>query len=63
MGNMPALVRQLRGLGGCTRPVRLDGHRTEHELNPRTGEIGRTLHHLDSTTLPAGHLLVRCNKP
>ncbi|MGP4003606.1 replication initiator [Streptomyces sp. 8N706] len=58
---MPALVRQLRGLGGCTRPVRLDGHRTEHELNPRTGEIGRVLHRLDSTTLPAGHLLVRCN--
>lgn len=58
---MPALVRQLRSLGGCTRPVRLDGHRTEHELNPRTGEIGRAFHHLDSTALPAGHLLVRCN--
>lgn len=58
---MPALVRQLRGLGGCTRPVRLDGHRTEHELNPHTGEISRILHRLDSPTLPAGHLLVRCN--
>ncbi|MFI1394242.1 replication initiator [Streptomyces sp. NPDC020681] len=58
---MPALVRQLRGLGGCTHPVRLDGHRTEHELNPRTGEIGRVLHHLNSAELPAGHLLVRCN--
>ncbi|MFI2350888.1 replication initiator [Streptomyces sp. NPDC019443] len=58
---MPALVRQLRGLGGCTHPVRLNGHRTEHELNPRTGEIGRVLHHLNSAELPAGHLLVRCN--
>ncbi|WP_142214575.1 replication initiator [Streptomyces sp. SLBN-118] len=58
---MPALVRQLRGLGGCTHPVRLNGHRIEHELNPRTGEIGRVLHHLDSAELPAGHLLVRCN--
>ncbi|WP_142218016.1 replication initiator [Streptomyces sp. SLBN-118] len=58
---MPALVRQLRGLGGCTHPVRLDGHRTEHELNPHTGEIGRVLHHLNSAELPAGHLLVRCN--
>ncbi|MBQ0983062.1 replication initiation protein [Streptomyces sp. F63] len=58
---MPALARQLQGLGGCTRPIRLDGHRTEHELDPRTGEIGRVLHHLDSARLPAGHLLVRCN--
>jgi hypothetical protein len=61
LGTMPALARQLSGLGGCTRPVRLDGHRTEHEVNPHTGEIGRVLHHLDSATLPAGQLLVRCN--
>ncbi|WP_448330108.1 replication initiator [Streptomyces sp. DSM 41534] len=58
---MPALLRQLSGLGGCTHPIRLDGHRTEHHLNRDTGEIGRILHHLDSTELPAGHLLVRCN--
>ncbi|MFE9399798.1 replication initiator [Streptomyces flavidovirens] len=58
---MAALVRQLRGLGGCTRPVRLDGHRTEYELDSGTGEIGRVLHRLDSTTLPAGSLLIRCN--
>ncbi|MCZ2526000.1 replication initiator [Streptomyces sp. NPDC059506] len=58
---MPALLRQLSGLGGCTRPVRLDGHRTEHAVNTRTGEIGRILHHLQATDLPAGHLLVRCN--
>ncbi|WP_033321458.1 replication initiator [Streptomyces yerevanensis] len=61
LGTMPELASQLSGLGGCTRPVRLDGHRTEYEVNTATGEIGRVLHHLDSATLPAGHLLVRCN--
>ncbi|MBP8535271.1 replication initiator [Streptomyces sp. MK37H] len=58
---MPALLRQLSGLGGCTNPIRLDGHRTEHHLNRDTGEIGRILHRLNSAELPAGHLLVRCN--
>ncbi|THA27670.1 replication initiation protein [Streptomyces sp. RKND-216] len=58
---MPALVRQLHTLGGCTTPIRLEGHRTEQGLNTRTGEIGAVLHHLDSAELPAGHLLVRCN--
>ncbi|WP_320780728.1 replication initiator [Streptomyces sp. CRN 30] len=58
---MPALLRQLSGLGGCTHPIRLDGHRTEYGLNTRTGEIGNVLHHLDSSSLPAGNLLVRCN--
>ncbi|MFF7649110.1 replication initiator [Streptomyces sp. NPDC007983] len=58
---MPALLRQLSGLGGCTTPIRLDGHRIEHHVNRDTGEIGRVLRHLDSTELPAGHLLVRCN--
>ncbi|MFD0062354.1 replication initiator [Streptomyces sp. NPDC056690] len=58
---MPTLVKQLRGLGGCTRPVRLDGHRTERAVDTRTGEIGHILRRLDSSTLPAGHLLVRCN--
>lgn len=61
LGTMPALLRQLSGLGGCTHPIRLDGHRTEYDVNTRTGEVGAVLHHLDSTTLPAGHLLVRCN--
>ncbi|MFE5158122.1 replication initiator [Streptomyces sp. NPDC056697] len=61
LGTMPALLHQLSGLGGCTNPIRLDGHRTEHHLNQDTGEIGRILHHLDSAELPAGHLLVRCN--
>ncbi|MBR8642884.1 replication initiation protein [Streptomyces tuirus] len=60
-GTMPDLARQLSGLGGCTHPVRLDGHRTEYEVNTATGEIGRVLNHLDSTALPAGQLLVRCN--
>ncbi|NJP99364.1 replication initiator [Streptomyces zingiberis] len=58
---MPGLLRQLSGLGGCTRPIRLDGHRTEHELDTRTGEIGAVLRRLDSADLPAGQLLVRCN--
>ncbi|WP_333757824.1 replication initiator, partial [Streptomyces sp. ISBFB 2968] len=61
LGNLPELARQLSGLGGCTHPIRLDGHRTEYAVDTRTGEIGAALHHLDSTDLPAGHLLVRCN--
>ncbi|MDN3288027.1 replication initiation protein [Streptomyces thermocarboxydus] len=61
LGTMPELGRQLSGLGGCTRPVRLDGHRTEYAVDQTTGEIGRVLHHLDSSALPAGQLLVRCN--
>ncbi|WP_229695502.1 replication initiator [Streptomyces lacrimifluminis] len=60
-GTLPGIVQQLSGLGGCTHPIRLDGHRTEYDVNTRTGEIGNVLHHLDSATLPAGHLLVRCN--
>ncbi|OWA14937.1 replication initiation protein [Streptomyces sp. CS159] len=61
LGTLPELGRQLSGLGGCTRPVRLDGHRTEYAVDRTTGEIGRVLHHLDSSALPAGQLLVRCN--
>ncbi|MCH0567942.1 replication initiation protein [Streptomyces sp. MUM 136J] len=55
------MLRQLSGLGGCTQPIRLDGHRTEYDVDTATGEIGRILRHLDSTELPAGQLLVRCN--
>ncbi|WP_432174572.1 replication initiator [Streptomyces sp. Tue6028] len=58
---MPTLVKQLRGIGGCIQPVRLDGHRIERAVDTRTGEIGRVLHRLDSASLPAGNLLVRCN--
>ncbi|WP_369235517.1 replication initiator [Streptomyces sp. R21] len=54
-------MQQLSGLGGCTHPIRLDGHRTEYDVNTRTGEIGSVLHYLNSSTLPAGQLLVRCN--
>ncbi|MEU4874714.1 replication initiator [Streptomyces sp. NPDC021608] len=61
LGNLPELARQLSGLGGCTHPVRLDGHRTEYDADTATGEIGPVLRHLDSTDLPAGQLLVRCN--
>ncbi|MEE1942297.1 replication initiator [Streptomyces sp. TRM 70361] len=60
-GTLPGLVRQLSGLGGCARPIRLSGYRVEHALDTTTGEIGPELHRLDSTDLPAGHLLVRCN--
>ncbi|MFJ6393615.1 replication initiator [Streptomyces sp. NPDC091972] len=60
-GTLPGILRQLSGLGGCTHPIRLDGHRTEYDLDITTGEIGRVLQHLDSTNLPAGQLLVRCN--
>ncbi|MGW3150483.1 replication initiator [Streptomyces sp. NPDC001177] len=58
---MPGILRQLSGLGGCTHPIRLDGHRTEYDVDTATGEIGRILHRLDSNDLPAGQLLVRCN--
>ncbi|WP_329543279.1 replication initiator [Streptomyces sp. NBC_01358] len=53
---MPGLMAQLRGLGGCTTPIRLDGTRTD--IHPATGEVLGELHSAD---LPAGHLLVRCN--
>ncbi|MER5753093.1 replication initiator [Streptomyces sp. NPDC002088] len=58
---MPGILRQLSGLGGCTHPIRLDGHRTEYDVNTTTGEIGNVLRHLDSSDLPASQLLVRCN--
>ncbi|MFF8994094.1 replication initiator [Streptomyces sp. NPDC014983] len=60
-GTLPGILRQLASLGGCTRPIRLDGHRTEHAVDTTTGEIGRILRHFDSADLPAGQLLVRCN--
>ncbi|WP_405654631.1 replication initiator [Streptomyces sp. NBC_00019] len=60
-GTLPGILRQLSTLGGCTHPIRLDGHRTEYDVDTTTGEIGALVHHLDSTSLPAGQLLVRCN--
>lgn len=59
-GTLPGILRQLSGLSGCTNPVRLAGHRTEHRLDTSTGEIGPALRRLDSNDLPAGDLLVRC---
>ncbi|MGY4907104.1 replication initiator [Streptomyces sp. 900116325] len=56
LGTMPGLMRQLRSLGGCITPIRLDGERTD--IHPATGEI---LGELRSSDLPAGNLLVRCN--
>ncbi|MBC9714640.1 replication initiation protein [Streptomyces sp. TRM66268-LWL] len=61
LGHLPGLVRQLQGLGGCTNPIRLDGHRTEHPIDTTTGELGPAVRHLAASDLPAGHLLVRCN--
>ncbi|MER5864624.1 replication initiator [Kitasatospora sp. NPDC002040] len=55
LGTMPALMRQLSGLAGCTTPIRLHGWRTEADA-----ATGQVLHHLESAELPAGHLLVRC---
>ncbi|MER5302034.1 replication initiator [Streptomyces lasiicapitis] len=60
-GTLPGILNQLSGLGGCAHPIRLDGHRTEYDVDTGTGEIGQVLHHLDSVDLPAGNLLVRCN--
>ncbi|GAA2622936.1 hypothetical protein GCM10009863_41440 [Streptomyces axinellae] len=60
-GTLPGILRQLSSLGGCTNPVRLAGHSTEHNLNTTTGEIGPALRRLDSAELPAGDLLVRCD--
>ncbi|GAA5002163.1 replication initiator [Kitasatospora paranensis] len=56
LGTLPALSRQLQGLGGCVHPIRLDGHSTE--VSSASGEILRRLASID---LPAGQLLVRCN--
>ncbi|MER5781979.1 replication initiator [Streptomyces mobaraensis] len=54
-------MNQLSGLGGCTHPIRLSGHRDEYTLDTATGELGALVHHMTSDALPAGHLLVRCN--
>jgi hypothetical protein len=61
LGTMPALARQLSGLGGCMNPIRLDGYRSEYALDTATGEIGPLVHHVAADQLPAGHLMVRCN--
>ncbi|GAA3007353.1 replication initiator protein RepSA [Kitasatospora albolonga] len=54
-GYLSPLARQVGGLGGCARPIRLTGHRTR--VDTATGQV---LDHLDARHLPAGELLVRC---
>src|SRR2546427_677505 len=54
-GHLAPLARQISTLGGCTRPIRLTGHRTRVDT-----AMGQVLDHLDSGQLPAGELLVRC---
>ncbi|MFH9694863.1 replication initiator [Streptomyces globisporus] len=55
-GDLGAHARQIQRLGGCERPVRLEGHRLD--VHATTGEVVREI---TSVTLPAGQLLVRCN--
>jgi hypothetical protein len=50
-----AWLAQTAATNGCTRPVRLHG--TIRDLDPRTGEVLRTL---DTATLPDGVLYVPC---
>jgi hypothetical protein len=55
-GDLSAYTRQIQRLGGCERPVRMEGHRLD--VHAATGEIVREVVDRD---LPAGQLLVRCN--
>ncbi|MDX2763575.1 replication initiator [Streptomyces europaeiscabiei] len=55
-GDLGAYARQIQRLGGCERPVRMEGHRLD--VHAATGEIVREIADRD---LPAGQLLIRCN--
>ncbi|MGJ5826117.1 replication initiator [Streptomyces ossamyceticus] len=55
-GDLGAYARQIQRLGGCERPVRMEGHRLD--VHAATGEIVREI---TDTGLPAGQLLIRCN--
>ncbi|MCL6737250.1 replication initiator [Streptomyces neyagawaensis] len=55
-GDLGAYARQIQRLGGCERPVRMEGHRLD--VHAATGEIVREITDID---LPAGQLLIRCN--
>lgn len=55
-GNLSGYARQIQRLGGCERPVRMEGHRLD--VHAATGEIVREITDRD---LPAGQLLIRCN--
>lgn len=55
-GDLSSYVRQIQRLGGCERPIRMEGHRLD--VHAATGEIvGEVVDH----DLPAGQLLIRCN--
>ncbi|MBP5908311.1 replication initiation protein [Streptomyces sp. LBUM 1478] len=55
-GDLGAYARQVQRLGGCERPVRMEGRRLD--VHAATGEIVREI---VDTDLPAGQLLIRCN--
>ncbi|MFJ3496176.1 replication initiator [Streptomyces sp. NPDC086091] len=55
-GDLSGYARQIQRLGGCERPVRMEGHRLD--VHATTGEIVREI---TDTALPAGQLLIRCN--
>ncbi|MCZ9342728.1 replication initiation protein, partial [Streptomyces sp. TRM76130] len=54
-GDLSAYARQIQRLGGCERPVRMEGHRLD--VHAATGEIIREV---VDRNLPAGQLLIRC---
>ncbi|MFD9717428.1 replication initiator [Streptomyces sp. NPDC059076] len=53
--DLGAYARQVQRLGGCERPVRMEGHRLD--VHATTGEVVREIANRD---LPAGQLLIRC---
>ncbi|MGC4980365.1 replication initiator [Streptomyces sp. DT193] len=55
-GDLSTYAHQIQRLGGCERPVRMEGHRLD--VLAATGEIVREIADHD---LPAGQLLIRCN--
>lgn len=56
LGDLSTYAHQIQRLGGCERPVRMEGHRLD--VLADTGEIVREIVDRD---LPAGQLLIRCN--
>ncbi|MFF8534221.1 replication initiator [Streptomyces sp. NPDC015532] len=55
-GDLSTYAHQIQRLGGCERPVRMEGRRLD--VLAATGEIVREIADRD---LPAGQLLIRCN--
>ncbi|MGA5809587.1 replication initiator [Streptomyces cellulosae] len=55
-GDLSAYAHQIQRLGGCERPIRMEGRRLD--VHATTGEIVREITDRD---LPAGQLLIRCN--